>query len=91
VAALVSHVLCLQILEAVRPAAARLGLETPLQLWGYFVATCKRNLHIVLCMSPIGDACRWGHMAADSLTAACHRSMFVLSCNTTQHCVVACC
>lgn len=47
-----------QILEAVRPEAARLGLESPLQLWSYFVSACKRNLHIVLCMSPIGDACR---------------------------------
>jgi hypothetical protein len=49
---------CVQILEAVRPEAAKLGLESPLQLWGYFVSACKRNLHIVLCMSPIGDACR---------------------------------
>lgn len=50
--------MCVQILEAVRPEAAKLGLESPLQLWGYFVSACKRNLHIVLCMSPIGDACR---------------------------------
>lgn len=63
-ARLIDHLCCcaafyrLQILESVRPAAAKLGLETPLQLWGYFVSACKRNLHIVLCMSPIGDACR---------------------------------
>lgn len=49
---------CFQILESVRPAAAKLGLESPLQLWGYFIRQCKRNLHVVLCMSPIGNAFR---------------------------------
>jgi hypothetical protein len=42
----------------VRPAAAKQGLETPLELWGYFVGQCKKHLHIVLCMSPIGGAFR---------------------------------
>jgi dynein heavy chain len=52
-------VFVLQILEAVQPAAARQGLESPVQLWGYFVSQCKRHLHVVLCMSPIGNAFRW--------------------------------
>jgi dynein heavy chain len=47
------------VLEAVRPAAAKRGLETPLELWGYFVEQCRERLHVVLCMSPIGEAFRW--------------------------------
>lgn len=46
------------VLEAVRPAAAKRGLETPLELWGYFVEQCRERLHVVLCMSPIGEAFR---------------------------------
>jgi hypothetical protein len=61
----------MQILEAVRPAAAKLGLESPLQLWGFFVAACRRNLHVVLCMSPIGDACRCVHMCVRACVSVC--------------------
>ena len=42
----------------VRPSASKLGLETPLELWGFFVKQCRSFLHIVLCMSPIGGAFR---------------------------------
>lgn len=48
----------MQIMELVRPAAAKLGLETPLELWGFFVRQCRACLHVVLCMSPIGGAFR---------------------------------
>lgn len=61
----------LQILEAVRPAAAKKGLESPLQLWGHFISQCKRNLHVVLCMSPIGDAFRERLRANPSLVNCC--------------------
>lgn len=27
-------------------------------MWSYFLATCAQNLHVVLCMSPAGDALR---------------------------------
>ena len=47
-----------QVLELVRPLAAKQGLETPLELWGFFVKQCRSFLHIVLCMSPIGGAFR---------------------------------
>lgn len=30
----------------------------PIQLWEYFVNLCKMNLHIVLCLSPIGEKLR---------------------------------
>ena len=48
------------ILETCRTASARAGLslETPAELWAYFVDCTKANLHIVLCFSPIGDAFR---------------------------------
>lgn len=28
------------------------------ELWQYFVRKCASNLHIVLCMSPVGDTLR---------------------------------
>jgi dynein heavy chain, axonemal len=48
----------LQILEQVRPSASKLGLESPVELWAHFVERCRKNLHIVLCMSPIGNQFR---------------------------------
>lgn len=27
-------------------------------IWGYFVQKCSNNLHVVLAMSPVGDALR---------------------------------
>ena len=31
----------MSIMEAVRPLASKRGLETPLELWGFFVEQCK--------------------------------------------------
>lgn len=31
---------------------------TPNEKYGYFVKTCKKNLHLVICMSPVGEAFR---------------------------------
>ncbi|KXZ55711.1 DHC8 protein [Gonium pectorale] len=59
------------IMEAVRPRAAKRGLETPLELWGFFVETCRRNLHVVLCFSPIGDAFRERLRANPSIVNCC--------------------
>jgi dynein heavy chain, axonemal len=49
------------VIEAVRPAATRLGraADSPADLWNFFVDRTKANLHIVLCFSPIGDAFRF--------------------------------
>jgi len=46
------------ILEAVRPEASKQGLETPVELWGFFVQQCRTYLHVVWCSSPIGSAFR---------------------------------
>ena len=51
-------VCCWQVLEMVRPAASKLGLESPVELWGFFVQQCKQRLHVLLCLSPIGNAFR---------------------------------
>ncbi|GFH22159.1 uncharacterized protein HaLaN_19578 [Haematococcus lacustris] len=58
-------------MEAVRPRAAKLGLETPLELWGYFTAQCRTFLHVVLCMSPIGSAFRERLRQNPSLVNCC--------------------
>lgn len=47
--------------ELVRPIAKAEGKcsdGTPAQLFAFFVEKCKKNLHIVLCFSPIGEALR---------------------------------
>ncbi|XP_015752501.1 PREDICTED: dynein heavy chain 12, axonemal-like [Acropora digitifera] len=49
--------------ESVRPAAQAQADDknaefSPLALFNFFVNCCKENLHIMLCMSPIGDAFR---------------------------------
>lgn len=31
---------------------------TPNEKYGYFVKQCKKNLHLVICMSPVGEAFR---------------------------------
>lgn len=60
-----------QVMEMVRPRAAKRGLETPLELWGFFVEACRRNLHICLCFSPIGDAFRERLRANPSIVNCC--------------------
>ena len=48
-----------KILGAVRPLAKEAGMgEGRDQIYAYFVQLVRENLHIVLCMSPIGDAFR---------------------------------
>jgi len=42
----------------VRPAAREQGKSLPQEVYGVFVERCRANLHLVLCMSPIGDAFR---------------------------------
>ena len=49
--------------QMVRPAAQAQADDknaefSPLALFNFFVNGCKENLHIMLCMSPIGDAFR---------------------------------
>lgn len=60
-----------QILETVRPLAARQGLETPLQLWGFFVARTRSNLHVLLALSPAGGAFRERLRANPALVNCC--------------------
>ena len=45
--------------DGVRAAAVKAGVEeTGPELWAYFIRTVRKNLHIVLAMSPIGDSFR---------------------------------
>ena len=50
-----------ELMELCRPVAKsenKLKEGTPAQLYSFFVEKCKKNLHIVLAFSPIGDAFR---------------------------------
>ncbi|CBZ52837.1 GA26239, related [Neospora caninum Liverpool] len=48
-----------QILNAVRPAVKAAGLpETKDALWDFFISRIKKNLHMALCFSPVGDNIR---------------------------------
>ena len=40
----------------VRDEATKIGLPpTKESVWSYFIKKCTNNLHIVLCMSPVGE------------------------------------
>ena len=44
---------------------------TPAAMWRLFTAQCRANLHVVLCMSPIGDAFRTRLRQFPSLVNCC--------------------
>jgi hypothetical protein len=48
-----------------------LQLESPTELWTYFVDKTRENLHITLCFSPIGDAFRERLRQFPSLVNCC--------------------
>lgn len=63
-----------EVIELVRGAAkseANINDNSISQLFNYFVARCKKNLHIVLCFSPIGDTFRVRLRMFPSLVNCC--------------------
>ncbi len=67
------------IIEAVMPKAKRAGRGiSPPEVYAYFVEQCRANLHMVLAMSPVGDAFRSVlRPFATGLLAPCQSSAFV--------------
>ena len=64
----------MQIADAVIPRAKAAGLpETAsiADLFKFFVSECRQNLHLVLCMSPVGDAFRERLRKFPSLVNCC--------------------
>ncbi|KAG9396016.1 Dynein heavy chain and region D6 of dynein motor [Carpediemonas membranifera] len=48
-----------RIVNEVRPEVQRKGIfDTKDNCWSYFIGKCRDNLHVVLCMSPVGDTLR---------------------------------
>eukprot|EP00965_Chrysotila_dentata_P051494 1708043-Pleurochrysis_carterae.AAC.3 len=62
-----------QICEGLQGKAKEVGLQetTPAAMWRLFVQMCRSNLHVVLCMSPIGDAFRTRLRKFPSLVNCC--------------------
>jgi dynein heavy chain len=49
------------LMNGVRSEAKQAGIiDTRENLWSYFIDKVKRNLHVVLCFSPVGDSLRVG-------------------------------
>ena len=50
------------VVQAIRTAAHEYSADsselTPLELFAFFVTRCRKNLHIIIAFSPIGDAFR---------------------------------
>ncbi|KXZ49087.1 hypothetical protein GPECTOR_23g2 [Gonium pectorale] len=67
------------VLEQCRVASKKEGLtlETALELWAYFIDKTRDNLHIVLAMSPIGDAFRERLRQFPSLVNCCTIDWFM--------------
>ena len=62
----------ISILEMIRPRAKRAGIEpTTSELYRFFVSQCRENMHMVLCMSPVGGAFRERLRMFPSLVNCC--------------------
>ena len=60
------------ILEACTPRAKKAGCGTsPPEVYAYFVEQCRYGLHMVLAMSPVGDAFRARLRRFPSLVNCC--------------------
>ena len=65
------------ILNRVRPSALKQKrVDSPESLWSFFIANIRANLHIVLCMSPAGDALRVRARKFPSLVDCCTINWF---------------
>ena len=51
-------------------------VETPEALWTFFIEEIRNNLHIVLCMSPVGDLLRVRSRKFPSLINCCTLDWF---------------
>jgi len=52
---------------------------TPLELFAFFVSRCRKNLHIIIAFSPIGDAFRNHIRQYPSLINCCSIDWFDVS------------
>lgn len=61
----------LEITEKCSKGANAVGKNTPAEIFGWYVEQCRKNLHIVICMSPIGSAFRNRLRSFPSLVNCC--------------------
>ena len=76
--------------QAMRPIAQAESKNadfSPLALFNLFVNRCKENLHVILAMSPIGDAFRNRLRKFPSLINCCTIDWFQVSCALSGHSV----
>ncbi|XP_072318696.1 dynein axonemal heavy chain 6 [Eucyclogobius newberryi] len=68
-----------QVLAATRPLAKKAGLseENRDEVYQYFITRVREKLHIVLCMSPVGDAFRSRCRMFPSLVNCCTIDWFI--------------
>lgn len=66
-----------EIYNGIRPLAIKLKRsDDPESLWNFFVDNVRENLHIILCMSPVGSALRIRTRKFPSLINCCTLDWF---------------
>ncbi|KAL8453322.1 hypothetical protein Emag_001932 [Eimeria magna] len=60
-----------QLMNAIRPLAKAAGFpDTREGFWTFFIDRIRRNLHAVLCLSPVGDALRFAYVTPKTFIEA---------------------
>ena len=66
-----------QIIEMCTRAARSEGATTPAEIMGWFTENCRKNLHVALCLSPIGESFRQRLRNYPSLVNCCTIDWFM--------------
>lgn len=65
------------VINNIRPVATKLKRpDSPESLWNFFVERVRESLHIILCMSPVGEALRVRCRKFPSLVNCCTLDWF---------------
>ncbi len=73
-------IIFLQVRSALSSEAIKAGIpDTPDAIFSYLIERVRNNLHIILCMSPVGDPFRYYYHEHMFYSTICYLIFFTLS------------